>query len=541
MDRAVQSARTGAARDVRKVGLPYVETVDRGESSRRRSGTSRSSASSWSRSPASSTGRPGRSSSRSCSRSAPRWRSRSGPRKVPRLRLHRRLGARAAHDAGHDARDARLPPLALRRPARRDVPSRTTRSSRCEQAPAGHRLHASPPPLGFAALAVSKIRPIREMGLWTAVGLALPGWSRFTLFPALQKALRTPTEHERPRRATRLYDAVRRTAAALHVPLALAARPRVALLCGRGRRRALRLARTSSRRCARRGRARLRRPAPRDPPGHDLASARARRPASRWPRVWVRTAPGAGPRARRCSGVSTASRPRRRGSAASSLGGGADHVAPHGLADLAGDGDRLPTTPQGFARPRRPDAAILRRDPSSRASSTPRPSRTPSSRSSPRGGDGGGTRRSPAPCTRPGPGGRGGSRASRASTLQVVGEAMLQAKVAGEPRPDAHRELRPDRGDHLRRVPGRVPQRHGAADGDDPLALRILVMFGDAPLRHVAQRGDDPDRLDGPRHLRERPDPLLLPLPGGARARRAAAGRCATRCWSRAAPSSSRR
>jgi predicted RND superfamily exporter protein len=47
--------------------------------------------------------------------------------------------------------------------------------------------------LGFAALAVSTIRPIREMGIWTALGLALSWVVAFTLFPALQRALRTPT------------------------------------------------------------------------------------------------------------------------------------------------------------------------------------------------------------------------------------------------------------------------------------------------------------------------------------------------------------
>ncbi len=50
---------------------------------------------------------------------------------------------------------------------------------------------------GFAALAVSHIRPIREMGLWTACGLLL-GWVVcFTLFPALQRILAAPTRHER--------------------------------------------------------------------------------------------------------------------------------------------------------------------------------------------------------------------------------------------------------------------------------------------------------------------------------------------------------
>ena len=40
--------------------------------------------------------------------------------------------------------------------------------------------------VGFAALAVSEIRPVREMGLWTAVGLIVSWVSCFTLFPALQ-------------------------------------------------------------------------------------------------------------------------------------------------------------------------------------------------------------------------------------------------------------------------------------------------------------------------------------------------------------------
>ena len=46
--------------------------------------------------------------------------------------------------------------------------------------------------VGFAALAVSEIRPVREMGLWTACGLIV-GWAGcFTLFPALQSLFKTP-------------------------------------------------------------------------------------------------------------------------------------------------------------------------------------------------------------------------------------------------------------------------------------------------------------------------------------------------------------
>jgi hypothetical protein len=51
--------------------------------------------------------------------------------------------------------------------------------------------------VGFAALAVSTIRPIREMGIWVAVGLSLTWIVIFTLFPALQKVLKTPTGQEK--------------------------------------------------------------------------------------------------------------------------------------------------------------------------------------------------------------------------------------------------------------------------------------------------------------------------------------------------------
>jgi predicted RND superfamily exporter protein len=59
--------------------------------------------------------------------------------------------------------------------------------------------------VGFAALAVSSIRPIREMGLWTAVGLLISWVVAFTLFPALQLVFRTPTGRSVPVRVA-LYD-----------------------------------------------------------------------------------------------------------------------------------------------------------------------------------------------------------------------------------------------------------------------------------------------------------------------------------------------
>jgi len=51
--------------------------------------------------------------------------------------------------------------------------------------------------VGFAALSVSNIRPIREMGNWVAIGLFFTWVAVFTLFPAMQKVLRTPTQAER--------------------------------------------------------------------------------------------------------------------------------------------------------------------------------------------------------------------------------------------------------------------------------------------------------------------------------------------------------
>lgn len=51
--------------------------------------------------------------------------------------------------------------------------------------------------VGFGALTVSNIRPIRELGLWTAGGLLLGWLVCFTLYPALQAILRPPTRRQR--------------------------------------------------------------------------------------------------------------------------------------------------------------------------------------------------------------------------------------------------------------------------------------------------------------------------------------------------------
>jgi predicted RND superfamily exporter protein len=51
--------------------------------------------------------------------------------------------------------------------------------------------------VGFGALVVSDIRPVREMGLWTACGLIIAWIGCFTLFPALQSLLRAPLRREK--------------------------------------------------------------------------------------------------------------------------------------------------------------------------------------------------------------------------------------------------------------------------------------------------------------------------------------------------------
>ena len=51
--------------------------------------------------------------------------------------------------------------------------------------------------VGFAALAISDIRPVRDMGLWTACGLIVAWIGCFTLFPALQSLLRIPLRSEK--------------------------------------------------------------------------------------------------------------------------------------------------------------------------------------------------------------------------------------------------------------------------------------------------------------------------------------------------------
>jgi uncharacterized protein len=87
--------------------------------------------------------------------------------------------------------------------------------------------------VGFAALAVSEIRPVREMGLWTAVGLIVAWVGCFTLFPALQSLLRTPLRSEGirlGRRYGRFVDALVPATRTYRWPLIIGAL--VIMVCG---------------------------------------------------------------------------------------------------------------------------------------------------------------------------------------------------------------------------------------------------------------------------------------------------------------------
>jgi predicted RND superfamily exporter protein len=199
--------------------------------------------------------------------------------------------------------------------------------------------------LGFAALSISAIRPIREMGLWTALGLAIAWVVAFTLFPALQKALRTPTSRTVPIRSA-LYD---RLAAALPgftfrwrwplvvTALALSAAGGVALFGWPGRVAPMRL-----------GVDGLDYVDPDLAIHRDLVWFRAHVSALNVARAWIHTAPGAATDPEVLRGLD------RFTSAAEALPGVSAAVGPTTFLRvrraLAGEAGPLPQDPERFAR-----------------------------------------------------------------------------------------------------------------------------------------------------------------------------------------------
>ncbi len=80
--------------------------------------------------------------------------------------------------------------------------------------------------VGFAALVVSPIDQIKQMGIWVAVGLLLTYVVTFTLFPVLEKILKTPTGVEKKTAAAwfvRLTGAIPRWSYRYRWPLVIVA------------------------------------------------------------------------------------------------------------------------------------------------------------------------------------------------------------------------------------------------------------------------------------------------------------------------------
>ncbi|HEU4383562.1 MAG TPA: MMPL family transporter [Anaeromyxobacteraceae bacterium] len=198
--------------------------------------------------------------------------------------------------------------------------------------------------LGFAALSVSRIRPIREMGIWTAVGLALAWLTAFTVFPGLQKALRTPTGRTVAVRS-RIYD---RLAAALPaftfrwrwalVPgsLLLAAAGAAALLGLPGRLAPMRVGVDS-----------LDYVDPDLAIHRDMVFFRQHVGALNVARVWVRTAPGAVTDPEVLRGLDRLASAVERQPTVSAVVGPTTFLRMRRY--LAGEGDRLPEDPAAFA------------------------------------------------------------------------------------------------------------------------------------------------------------------------------------------------
>ena len=160
------------------------------------------------------------SSRRSASASPSRWRTsaRTGGH------AHDRLADGADDDPRHRDRDPRLPALALRRAAG-GAPGRRAPDLRArEQVRRRARRRSSPPPSASRRSSSPRSVPIREMGIWVAVGLAITWVVVFTLFPALQKLLAHADAARAAARARGRLRAPRGGAAALELPLALAAR-----------------------------------------------------------------------------------------------------------------------------------------------------------------------------------------------------------------------------------------------------------------------------------------------------------------------------
>ncbi len=363
--------------------------------------------------------------------------------------------------------------------------------------------------VGFAALAVSEIRPVRQMGLWVAVGLFLSWIIVFTLFPALQKILRTPTSQEKavagawfvqfthwlPRASYRARYAL------VGAALVLMAAGGVALFGLPGTVDPMRI---------------LVDPVEYVNHGTDLYAdtkfVQKTLPGLSITEVWLKGKLGCISEPKALAGLA---RFQTALEADPDIGA---VVSPITILEmiryLGGQGDAFPTDPDGVDQVAADLEALAPHEPmlgrfvqanglgqAHLAVVTRVTEHEAFQRLSARIGhlwDAGGEAHARAP----------GHRAEDGGARPAPGE--------DEPEPGAHAggELRAHRGHHLHDVRRGLPQRRGAPHDDDPLALRHPGdVRGDAARRDAPQRGHHPHRLHRAGHQRERSDPLLLPLP----------------------------
>jgi hypothetical protein len=358
--------------------------------------------------------------------------------------------------------------------------------------------------VGFAALAISEIRPVREMGLWTASGLIVAWIGCFTLFPALQSLLRTPMRSEQvaagrwfPGFVDKLVPASRR----FRWPLVGGAL--VLMLCGAA--------------------ALFGIPGVFAPialemdvltyvnPGERVAQDTRQFEQSNGLDVvelWLQTPPGRALDPEFLRALEQLTRRLESDPRITAVDGPTSVLRWARYVETGSD--QLPTSASAWPKLASDLEQIMLTEPGARAYVDV--ADLANVRMSIRG------------------------RAKlfgRIGAMRTVIEQEWAAAPArsarqcgrqGSPRrrdhpaPHSHSrpKLRTDGERHFSRVPGGVSQSLGHVDDDDSVAVRHPVrVSGDALGGHSAQHRDDPHRLDGAGLDRERPDSLLLPFSGG--------------------------
>ena len=363
--------------------------------------------------------------------------------------------------------------------------------------------------VGFGALAISDIRPVHDMGLWTACGL-LVAWSGcFTLFPALQSLLRTPMRAESAALAGRFagfVDAL--LPASKHYRWSLVGGALVLMLCGAA--------------------ALFGIPGVLAPPALETDALTYVNPSARVAEdtryfeesnaldtleLWLQTPPGhaldpqllraleqltrrleSDPRITAVDGPTSVLRWARYAAS------GSDQLptSPAAWPKLAADLEQIMLERARRPRVRRPDAARQCASHHPRTRQAVRPDRR---HAHVRGAGMGG--------------GAGCGACAARGAWQRRGPGGPRYGNHAAPAADTGAEFRAHRQRHLSRLPGVVSQSQRPSDDDDPVAVRDPVRVSPAaPDGHPAQYRDDPHRLDDPGGDRERPDSLLLSFPG---------------------------